>query len=169
MDGTHKSLLPVSEANVTNEDGSVTVKYAFEDMFKGGSLRLDAGDGLTKTNMRFGYSVGVAQDKFVKSSWYYGTSADRTKSAVIGGDFVSNIVFTNLPSSAYNSKVYARGIVTYKDDNNVVRSKMSTFIDSRSAVDVARGVKADCDKKNDQTSEAYKHATSVLQAAGITD
>ena len=59
--------------------------------------------------------------------------------------------------------------VTYKDDNNVVRSKMSTFIDSRSAVDVARGVKADCDKKNDQTSEAYKHATSVLQAAGITD
>ena len=46
---------------------------------------------------------------------------------------------------------------------------MSTFIDSRSAVDVARGVKADCDKKNDQTSEAYKHATSVLQAAGITD
>ena len=153
MDGTHKSLLPVSEANVTNEDGSVTVKYAFEDMFKGGSLRLDAGDGLTKTNMRFGYSVGVAQDKFVKSSWYYGTSADNlswslldgTKSAVIGGDFVSNIVFTNLPSSAYNSKVYARGIVTYKDDNNVVRSKMSTFIDSRSAVDVARGVKADCD------------------------
>lgn len=177
MDGTHKSLLPVSEANVTNEDGSVTVKYAFEDMFKGGSLRLDAGEGLTKTNMRFGYSVGVAQDKFVKSSWYYGTSADNlswslldgTKSAVIGGDFVSNIVFTNLPSSAYNSKVYARGIVTYKDDNNVVRSKMSTFIDSRSAVDVARGVKADCDKKNDQTSEAYKHATNVLQAAGITD
>ena len=175
IDGTNTvNNLPVTSSQL-NSDGSITVKYAFEDMFKGGSLRLDAGDGLEKTNMRFGYSVGVAQDKFVKSSWYYGTSADNlkwslldgTKSAVVDGDFVSNIVFKNLPSSAYSEKVYARAIVTYKDDNGVVRSKMGAFIDSRSAVDVAKKVKEAY--ANNTNSKAYKHASNVLTAAGITE
>ena len=175
IDGTNTvNNLPVTSSQL-NSDGSITVKYAFEDMFKGGSLRLDAGDGRAKTNMRFGYSVGVARDKFVKSSWYYGTSADNlkwslldgTKSAVVDGDFVSNIVFKNLPSSAYSEKVYARAIVTYKDDNGVVRSKMGAFIDSRSAVDVAKKVKEAY--ANNTNSEAYKHASNVLTAAGITE
>ncbi len=175
VDGTNViGSVPVTSSSV-DENGILTLYYAFEDMFKGGSLRLDAGDGLEKTNMRFGYSVGVAQDKFVKSSWYYGTSADNlkwslldgTKSAVVDGDFVSNIVFKNLPSSAYSEKVYARAIVTYKDDNGVVRSKMGAFIDSRSAVDVAKKVKEAY--ANNTNSKAYKHASNVLTAAGITE
>ena len=175
VDGTNViGSVPVTSSSV-DENGILTLYYAFEDMFKGGSLRLDAGNGLEKTNMRFGYSVGVAQDKFVKSSWYYGTSADNlkwslldgTKSAVVDGNFVSNIVFKNLPSSAYSEKVYARAIVTYKDDNGVVRSKMGAFIDSRSAVDVAKKVKEAY--ANNTNSKAYKHASNVLTAAGITE
>ena len=100
VDGTNViGSVSVTSSSVV-ENGILTLYYAFEDMFKGGSLRLDAGNGLEKTNMRLGYSVGVAQDKFVKSSWYYGTSADNlkwslldgTKSAVVDGNFVSNIV-----------------------------------------------------------------------------
>ena len=49
----------------------------------------------------------------------------------------------------------------------MVRSKMGAFIDSRSAVDVAKKVKEAY--ANNTNSKAYKHASNVLTAAGITE
>ena len=55
----------VSEDSTVADNGTATVKYVFEDMLRGGSLRMITANGetdYTKTSMRFGYDFQLPTD-----------------------------------------------------------------------------------------------------------
>lgn len=107
--------------------------------FRGGSLRekhatLDANGNITqdqvyengqKTSIRFGYKLyEVAGYDIVGWKWNWGTTEALGKT-VIGinkvavegaeGIYTSNLVIQNVPVEAYNTTIYSKMIVTYKD------------------------------------------------------
>ena len=52
VDGTNTKTVPITSADL-NSDGTMMVSYSFEDLFIGGSLRMDYADDYSKTCMRF--------------------------------------------------------------------------------------------------------------------
>ena len=116
----NNKVIPVSEDTIL-ENGTAKVKYVFEDMLRGGSLRMITANGetdYTKTSMRFGYDFKLPADTtFDSCAWYYGTTANdlrlsltpgaNTKkienpTATKQGYIRSNIVFTNIAKANFD-------------------------------------------------------------------
>ncbi len=173
VDGTNViEEVPVTSSSV-DEKGILTLSYKFEDLFIGGSLRMDYGKDYTKTSMRFGYDFALPEGAdFTGCEWYYGTTATAlthklaptsTKYITNPGDkgegvYRSNIVFTNLGSANYASDVYARVLVKYTlDEKNY--SKMGSFIDTRTVEKVAREI-----QNSDKATQREKdYAENILK------
>lgn len=153
VDGTNTKTVPITSADL-NSDGTMMVSYSFEDLFIGGSLRMDYADDYNKTCMRFGYDFTLPTGAtFEGCEWYYGTAKNalahilqpqETKYIMNpenkGSNFYrSNIVFTNLESANYENNVYARVLVKYTL-NGKSYSKMGSFIDTRTVKEVAESI-----------------------------
>ena len=153
VDGTNTKTVPITSADL-NSDGTMMVSYSFEDLFIGGSLRMDYADDYSKTCMRFGYDFTLPTGAtFEGCEWYYGTAKNalahilqpqETKYIMNpenkGSNFYrSNIVFTNLESANYENNVYARVLVKYTL-NGKSYSKMGSFIDTRTVKEVAESI-----------------------------
>lgn len=153
VDGTNTKTVPITSADL-NSDGTMMVSYSFEDLFIGGSLRMDYADNYSKTCMRFGYDFTLPTGAtFEGCEWYYGTAKNalahilqpkETKYIMNpenkGSNFYrSNIVFTNLESANYENNVYARVLVKYTL-NGKSYSKMGSFIDTRTVKEVAESI-----------------------------
>lgn len=172
VDGTNTKTVPITSADL-NSDGTMMVSYSFEDLFIGGSLRMDYADDYSKTCMRFGYDFTLPTGAtFEGCEWYYGTAKNalahilqpqETKYIMNpenkGSNFYrSNIVFTNLESANYENNVYARVLVKYTL-NGKSYSKMGSFIDTRTVKEVAESI-----AKSGNASEKQKN-----YAKGILD
>lgn len=177
----HNQVVPVSEASTLIYTGSTTVKYIFEDMFVGGSLRIDNTDSLVKTNMRLGYDFKIPSDTTFKGcEWYYGTASDNlslklaptttkyiTNPGGKGKDvYRSNIVFTNMPKSAYKKNACARVLVKYGDGEHTY-SKMGLGIDTRTVYEVATAVKNDLETHGNTTGNTYEYVKRLVEAADV--
>ena len=153
VDGTNTKTVPITSADL-NSDGTMMVSYSFEDLFIGGSLRMDYADDYSKSCMRFGYDFTLPTGAtFEGCEWYYGTAKialahilqpQETKYIMNpenkGSNFYrSNIVFTNLESANYENNVYARVLVKYTL-NGKSYSKMGSFIDTRTVKEVAESI-----------------------------
>lgn len=153
VDGTNTKTVPITSADL-NSDGTMMVSYSFEDLFIGGSLRMDYADDYSKTCMRFGYDFTLPTGAtFEGCEWYYGTAKNalahilqpkETKYIMNpenkGSNFYrSNIVFTNLEIANYENNVYARVLVKYTL-NGKSYSKMGSFIDTRTVKEVAESI-----------------------------
>ena len=177
----HNQVVPVSEASTLTDTGSTTVKYIFEDMFVGGSLRIDNTDPLVKTNMRLGYDFKIPSDTTFKGcEWYYGTASDNlslklaptttkyiTNPGGKGNDvYRSNIVFTNMPKSAYKKNACARVLVKYGDGEHTY-SKMGLGIDTRTVYEVATAIKDDLETHGNTTGNTYEYVKRLVEAADV--
>ena len=76
VDGTNIiEDVPVTSSSV-DENGVLKITYDFEELFIGGSLRMDDSTNYEKTSMRYGYDFELPKTaEFVGCVWYYGTSA----------------------------------------------------------------------------------------------
>ena len=174
VDGTHIiEDVPVTKSSV--ENGVLKITYDFEELFIGGSLRMDYGDTYDKTSMRYGYDFKLPEEaKFVGCDWYYGTSVDNltnllnrvpTKHIIYqdeeGADvYRSNIVFTGIGKDNYQSNVYSRILVKYTlGEKNY--SKMGSFIDTRTVEEVANKI-IDPNSGANETQKTY--ANGILNA-----
>ena len=172
VDGTNTKTVPITSADL-NSDGTMMVSYSFEDLFIGGSLRMDYGNTYDQTSMRYGYDFTLPDGAtFEGCEWYYGTAKNalahilqpqETKYIMNpenkGSNFYrSNIVFTNLGSANYENNVYARVLVKYTL-NGKSYSKMGSFIDTRTVKEVAESI-----ANSDNASEKQKN-----YAKGILD
>ena len=136
-----------------------TVKYVFEDMLRGGSLRMITANGetdYTKTSMRFGYDFQLPTDTaFNSCEWYYGTTASDLKlsltpgantkkienpTATKQGYIRSNIVFTNIAKANFDRDIVARVLVKYTKDGKTY-SKMGAYVDQNSVSSIAEKIK----------------------------
>lgn len=102
--------------------------------FLGGSLRTTPNNGdYTKANMRFGYEIATKNDavgyktRFEKWGFYYSIpgstvyevkGTNRINAPTREGFERSNLVITNIPSTAYKTNVTCGCYVTYALDNN---------------------------------------------------
>ena len=127
VDGTNIKDVSVTNSSV-DADGVLTITYGFEELFIGGSLRMDHGNTYDQTSMRYGYDFTLPDGAtFVGCEWYYGTSADNLTNSLIPDStkyitnpdnkgeqvYRSNIVFTNIGKANYKSKAYSRILVKY--------------------------------------------------------
>ena len=154
----NNKVIPVSEDTVL-ENGTAKVKYVFEDMLRGGSLRMITANGetdYTKTSMRFGYDFKLPADTtFDSCAWYYGTTANdlrlsltpgaNTKkienpTATKQGYIRSNIVFTNIATANFERDIFARVLVKYTKDGKTY-SKMGAYVDQNSVSSIAEKIK----------------------------
>lgn len=154
----NNKVIPVSEDTVL-ENGTAKVKYVFEDMLRGGSLRMITANGetdYTKTSMRFGYDFKLPADTtFDSCAWYYGTTAnDLRLSLTPGGNtkkienptatkqgyIRSNIVFTNIAKANFDRAIFARVLVKYTKDGKTY-SKMGAYVDQNSVSSIAEKIK----------------------------
>ena len=154
----NNKVIPVSEDTVL-ENGTAKVKYVFEDMLRGGSLRMITANGetdYTKTSMRFGYDFKLPADTtFDSCAWYYGTTANdlrlsltpgaNTKkienpTATKQGYIRSNIVFTNIAKANFDRNIFARVLVKYTKDGKTY-SKMGAYVDQNSVSSIAEKIK----------------------------
>lgn len=147
----------------------------------GGSLRIDNTDPLVKTNMRLGYDFKIPSDTTFKGcEWYYGTASDNlslklaptttkyiTNPGGKGNDvYRSNIVFTNMPKSAYKKNACARVLVKYGDGEHTY-SKMGLGIDTRTVYEVAKAVKDDLETHENATGNTYEYVKKLVEAADV--
>ena len=162
-------VVPVSEDSTLATDGTATVKYVFEDMLRGGSLRMIKENGKTdyeKTSMRFGYDFKLPTGTtFDSCEWYYGTNADNLELSLAPGAATkkienptetkqgyirSNIVFTNIAKDNFDRNIYARVLVNYTKDGKTY-SKMGAYVDQNSVNSIAKKIKAN----GSETERAY--------------
>lgn len=155
----NNKVVPVSEDGTVADNGTATVKYVFEDMLRGGSLRMITANGetnYTKTSMRFGYDFKLPADTtFDSCAWYYGTTANdlslsltpgaNTKkienpTATKQGYIRSNIVFTNIAKANFDRDIFARVLVKYTKDGKTY-SKMGAYVDQNSVSSIAEKIK----------------------------
>ena len=172
VDGTNtKEDIPVTSSSV-DADGVLTITYGFEELFIGGSLRMDYVETYEKTSMRYGYDFILPDGAtFVGCEWYYGTSADNLTNSLIPDStkyitnpdnkgeqvYRSNIVFTNIGKANYKSNVYSRILVKYTL-NGKSYSKMGSFIDTRTVKEVAESI-----VNSDNASDKQKrYANEIL-------
>ena len=171
--------LKVSEAIQPAGKGSIEVK--------GTSVRYPAKNEDVATSLaglRFGYTFTLPAGAMLvedQTGWYYGTSEDAVKNAVEKQDtthfakalnrkavdgnanaFVSNIVFTQIPSANYRSKLFAQAQLAYKLKDSDVVVTVTGEIRSDSAVDWAGRVPSDA-------GEARTLADAILAAAPKAD
>lgn len=165
----NNKVVPVSEESTLTTDGTATVKYVFEDMLRGGSLRMIKENGETdntKTSMRFGYDFKLPTGTtFDSCEWYYGTTAsDLQRSLAPGaatkkienptatkqGYIRSNIVFTNIAKTNFAKDIYARVLVNYTKDGKTY-SKMGAYVDQNSVNSIAEKIRMD----GSETEKAY--------------
>lgn len=155
----NNKVVPVSEDSTVAYNGTATVKYVFEDMLRGGSLRMITANGetdYTKTSMRFGYDFQLPTDTaFNSCEWYYGTTASDLKlsltpgantkkienpTATKQGYIRSNIVFTNIAKANFDRDIFARVLVKYTKDGKTY-SKMGAYVDQNSVSSIAEKIK----------------------------
>lgn len=155
----NNKVVPVSEDSTVADNGTATVKYVFEDMLRGGSLRMITANGetdYTKTSMRFGYDFQLPTDTaFNSCEWYYGTTASDLKlsltpgantkkienpTATKQGYIRSNIVFTNIAKANFDRDIVARVLVKYTKDGKTY-SKMGAYVDQNSVSSIAEKIK----------------------------
>lgn len=155
----NNKVVPVSEDSTVADNGTATVKYVFEDMLRGGSLRMITANGetdYTKTSMRFGYDFQLPTDTaFNSCEWYYGTTASDLKlsltpgantkkienpTATKQGYIRSNIVFTNIAKANFDRDIFARVLVKYTKDGKTY-SKMGAYVDQNSVSSIAEKIK----------------------------
>ena len=172
VDGTNIiENVPVTGSTV-DENGVLTITYGFEELFIGGSLRMDYGANYQKTSMRYGYDFTLPEEAaFVGCEWYYGTSADALTATLTpvstkyitnpdnkgSNTYRSNIVFTKIGKNNYKSNIYSRVLVKYTL-NGKNYSKMSSFIDTRTVEKIAKEI-AGSDKS---TPKEKTYAAGIL-------
>ena len=92
--------------------------------FKGGSLRMDAGDPSELTWLRFGYTIALPEGaSFVENGWYFKkvstsqpTDAHRLANnnvLNIDGTITANLVFTGVTTEYYSSNFSEKAFVKY--------------------------------------------------------
>ena len=155
----NNKVVPVSEDSTVADNGTATVKYVFEDMLRGGSLRMieaNGGTDYTKTSMRFGYDFQLPPNtEFNSCEWYYGTTANDLRLSLTPGANTkkiinpteekqgyirSNIVFTNIAKANFDRNIFARVLVKYTKDGKTY-SKMGAYVDQNSVSSIAEKIK----------------------------
>lgn len=155
--------VPVTSA-VLNDDGIMVITYEFENLFLGGSLRMDYGENYNMTCMRFGYEFELPDNaEFAGCEWYYGASADdlsipfapqNTKyQKNANGKYSSNIVFTGIDKDHYKDSIYVRVVVKYTLDGETY-SKQEVLVNDRSVEKIARTIVENAEEGSDEWNYA---------------
>lgn len=166
--------VPVTSSSVDDTTGVLKITYDFEELFIGGSLRMDY-QGYDQTSMRYGYDFKLPNEaQFAGCVWYYGMfpealttpfePSEKTNYIIYQNNgeevYRSNIVFTGIGKANYDTNVYSRILVKYTVGEKTY-SKMGSFIDTRTVKQVA-------EKINESTSGASKaqkdYAQGILNA-----
>lgn len=145
------------------KDSSFTEAYAAEEAngraypkfvkvsdlihFKGGSLRMDLGDAITSTSLRFGYDLSIPkQCSFVQNGWDWyipGGSVNRTIAKdrqlnLLDGTVTSNIVFAPVPKASYKALISEKAFVEYKTADGTEVTASEVGYQQRSVYEVAQ-------------------------------
>lgn len=148
------------------KDSSFTEAYAAEDVtgqaypkfvkvsdlihFKGGSLRMDLGDAVTSTSLRFGYDLSVPEQcSFVKNGWDWyipGGSVNTTIAKdrqlnLLDGTATSNIVFAPVPKTSYKALISEKAFVEYTTADGTEVTANEASYQQRSVYEVAQLIK----------------------------
>lgn len=145
------------------KDSSFTEAYAAEEAngqaypkfvkvsdlihFKGGSLRMDLGDAITSTSLRFGYDLSIPEQcSFVQNGWDWyipGGSVNRTIAKdrqlnLLDGTVTSNIVFAPVPKASYKALISEKAFVEYKTADGTEVTASEVGYQQRSVYEVAQ-------------------------------
>ncbi len=116
--------------------------------FKGGSLRMDAGDPATETYLRFGYTFSIPKGAtFEGISWeyYVDPSEKHTVEAdnnllLEDGTCMSNLVISNVSQANYDATVYAKACLTYMTADGTEVTVTESDYNERSVKQVAESI-----------------------------
>lgn len=161
-----------TEAYAEGETGQAYPKFVkVSDLihFKGGSLRMDLGDAVTSTSLRFGYDLSVPEKcSFVKNGWDWhipGGSVNTTIAKdrqlnLLDGTATSNIVFAPVPKTSYKAFVSEKAFVEYKTADGTEVTANEASYQQRSVYEVAQLIK-DCSLAG---ANEVDYANKVIQA-----
>ena len=162
---------PCSESDV---EGAAYAKFVnITDLlqFKGGSLRMNAGDAAVSTNLRFGYTMVIPEDTtFIENGWYFKTvsssqSEDVRKPAnnnVLNNDgtVTANLVFTGVTTNYYSATFSEKAFVKYVTADGTTVEAVEDDYRQRSVKEVANLI-----LKHSMASQTEKdYATKILAA-----
>ncbi len=160
-DESSEGYLPVQTTDANN-NVIYTVDNSVQANFWGGQLRMDYyknEDGTTnytKTDLRFGYEYQVNPDidqgavNIIAWGWKYSVgdeSLDYTldgknsrANTGLGKNYktVTNLLITEVPTSAYQTDIYSQMYVTYEKDGKIYTAK--TSIDHRSVSEIVNKI-----------------------------
>ncbi len=116
--------------------------------FRGGSLRMDVGNPATETYLRFGYNFELPEGAtYVSNGWTYYVDANDQHTLEASnnllyedGTFMSNLVITNVPLANYDTSIYVKAYLIYKDSNNKEVKVEESGFNKRSVKEVANSI-----------------------------
>lgn len=116
--------------------------------FKGGSLRMDAGDPATETYLRFGYTFRIPNGATLDEiSWeYYVDPSDKHNAKADNnllledGTCMSNLVISNVSQANYDTTVYVKAYISYLTADGTNVTVMESGYNERSVKQVAESI-----------------------------
>ena len=162
---------PCSESDVEGAAYAKFVNIIDLLQFKGGSLRMNAGDAAVSTNLRFGYTMVIPEDTtFIENGWYFKTvsssqSEDVRKPAnnnVLNNDgtVTANLVFTGVTTNYYSATFSEKAFVKYVTADGTTVEAVEDDYWQRSVKEVANLI-----LKHSMASQTEKdYATKILAA-----
>ena len=162
---------PCTESDVEGAAYAKFVKIADLLQFRGGSLRMDAGDPSEFTWLRFGYTMALPQGaSFVENGWYFkkvsvSQPQDVRKLAnnnVLNNDgtITANLVFTGVTTDYYRADFSEKAFVKYVTADGTTVEAVEGSYQVRSVLDVA-----DTILKHQMASQAEKEYAQKIKAA----
>lgn len=134
--------------------------------FKGGALRVDYPDDVTKTSLRMGYEIGLPDGYEATWQWKCYTEGGADSAKVVNGEYyypgkngydISNVVFTNIGVANYDLPLFSQmSLVITKNGGPVLN--VDDVAHERSVDEVARAVIA----SDKEAASAKDYAQKIL-------
>ena len=173
--GWYKDAEYKNACSASDVEGAAYAKFVpITDLlkFKGGSLRMDVGDEVSSTNLRFGYTKAIPEgSEYVENGWYFkkiGSSQSKdvrklAKNNVLNSDdgtVTSNLVFTGVTTNYYDATFSEKAFVKYVTADGTTVEAVEGDYQQRSVKEVAQLI-----LKHSMASQAEKdYATKILAA-----
>ena len=139
---------PCTESDVNGAAYAKFVNITDLLQFRGGSLRMDAGDPSELTWLRFGYTMALPDGaSFVENGWYFKKVTSPQPTDVrrlannnvlnIDGTITANLVFTGVTTKYYSSNFSEKAFVKYVTTDGTTVEAVESNYQVRSVLDVA--------------------------------
>ena len=162
---------PCTESDVEGAAYAKFVEVTDLLQFKGGSLRMNAGDAAVSTNLRFGYTKTIPEgSKYVQNGWYF-KKIGSSQSEIVrrpadnnvlnnDGTVTANLVFTGVTTNYYDAVFSEKAFVKYVTADGTTVEAVEGEYRQRSVKEVANLI-----LKHSMASQSEKdYATKILAA-----